>query len=93
MKMQIRNSGFLALQSGNRSSMVFQMMNGGVLKIQLLRFQLKSPTAMDDVQWNSARKQLFSCEIVLAEVSTMMVDGEPMNNGTSSLEIFQKKSR
>jgi hypothetical protein len=73
--------------------MMLQEMNGGVLKVQLLQFQLESPTAMDDIQWNSARKELYSCENMLAKDSRMMASDESMNQGTSSLEIFQKKSK
>jgi hypothetical protein len=54
MKMRFRNSGFPALPSRNRSALRFQMMNGGVLKVQLLQFQLKISTAMEEVQWNNA---------------------------------------
>jgi hypothetical protein len=54
---------------------------------------LENPTAMEMVQCNSAGKWCNSCEMRFTEASTMLVNDESVDQGTSSLKIFRKKFR
>lgn len=85
--------GYSTLPSRNRSALRFQMMNGGMILAQQCSLVLKNPTAMWEVQCNSAGFSFNSWEIILAKAPKMMVSDESMNQGTSSLEIFSEKSR
>ena len=69
------------------------MMNGGRILAQQSSKQLQSKSAMDEASSNSPRKQLYSCMLLLARGSKMMVDDGTTNQDSSSLRFSAKSSK
>lgn len=82
--------GYLSLFCANRKSTMLQEVNGSRLDVQWLQIQLKNPTAMEGVQWNSAMKQLYSRDSRLAKASKGFVGDGIMEKNKGTLKMFRK---